>query len=76
MMGAVLTHDVVLTNIADFVTHYDVTGSDAYETARYCLLDSLGCAFEALDYPECVKLLWAASRRGHNNATERSAGAR
>jgi len=49
--------DKVLTQIADYVTKYKVTSKDAYETARYCLMDTLGCGFEALEYPACTKLL-------------------
>ena len=29
----------------------------AYSTARYCLIDTLGCGLEALEYPACTKLL-------------------
>lgn len=49
--------DRVLVDVADYVADYAVTSPLAYETARYCLIDSLGCAFEALDHPECAKLL-------------------
>ena len=49
--------DKVLTQIADYVTRYKVTSKEAYETARYCLMDTLGCGFEALEYPACTKLL-------------------
>jgi len=49
--------DKVLTDIADYTTKYAVTSSDAYETARHCLMDTLGCGFEALEYPACTKLL-------------------
>ena len=35
--------DSVLTDIADYVTKYRITSREAYETARYCLLDTLGC---------------------------------
>ena len=49
--------DKVLTDIADYVTKYKVTSQEAYETARYCLMDTLGCGFEALEYPACTKLL-------------------
>ena len=49
--------DKVLTQIADYVTGYKVTSNEAYETARYCLMDTLGCGFEALEYPACTKLL-------------------
>ncbi len=49
--------DKVLTDIADYVTRYTVTSEEAYETARYCLMDTLGCGLEALEYPACTKLL-------------------
>jgi 2-methylcitrate dehydratase len=49
--------DKVLSQIADYVTKYKVTSKEAYETARYCLMDTLGCGFEALEYPACTKLL-------------------
>jgi 2-methylcitrate dehydratase len=49
--------DQVLTLIADYVTKYAVKSDEAYETARYCLMDTLGCGFEALEYPACTKLL-------------------
>jgi len=49
--------DQVITDIADYVTKYDVSSELAYETARYCLIDTLGCGLEALQYPECTKLL-------------------
>jgi 2-methylcitrate dehydratase len=49
--------DQVLTDIADYVTRYKVTSEEAYETARYCLMDTLGCGLEALEYPACTKLL-------------------
>ncbi len=49
--------DQVLTDIVDYVTKYKITSKQAYETARYCLIDTLGCGFEALEYPACTKLL-------------------
>lgn len=49
--------DAVLTDIADYVTTYVVDSTEAYETARLCLLDTLGCGLEALEYPACTKLL-------------------
>ncbi len=48
--------DQLLVDIADYVLH--PTLSDvAYETARYCLMDTLACGFQALKYPACTKLL-------------------
>jgi 2-methylcitrate dehydratase len=49
--------DKVLTLIADYATKYPITSAEAYETARYCLMDTLGCGLEALEYPACTKLL-------------------
>ena len=49
--------DKVLTLIADYVSKYSINSKEAYETARYCLMDTLGCGFEALEYPACTKLL-------------------
>jgi 2-methylcitrate dehydratase len=49
--------DKVLTDIADYVKGYTITSDEAYETARYCLIDTLGCGIEALGYPACTKLL-------------------
>jgi len=49
--------DKVLTDIADYVIKYKVSSKLAYETARNCLIDTLGCGLEALEYPACTKLL-------------------
>ena len=49
--------DQVLVDIADYVLDYEVTSDLAYETARNCLIDTLGCGLEALEYPACTKLL-------------------
>jgi 2-methylcitrate dehydratase len=49
--------DKVLTLIADYASKYSVESPAAYETARYCLMDTLGCGLEALEYPACTKLL-------------------
>jgi 2-methylcitrate dehydratase len=49
--------DQVLVDIADYVARYAITSDEACRTAHYCLLDTLGCGFEALSYPACTKLL-------------------
>ena len=49
--------EAVLTKIADYATKATIKSSAAYETARYCLMDTLGCGFEALEYPACTKLM-------------------
>jgi 2-methylcitrate dehydratase len=49
--------DQVLTDIADYALSYEIDSELAYSTAHYCLLDTLGCGLEALEYPACTKLL-------------------
>jgi 2-methylcitrate dehydratase len=49
--------DQVLVDIADYVASFRIESAEAYKTAHYCLLDTLGCGFEALSYPACTKLL-------------------
>jgi 2-methylcitrate dehydratase len=49
--------DSVLTDMADYVLNYTVESDLAYSTARACLIDTLGCGLEALEYPACTKLL-------------------
>ncbi|MNK71427.1 2-methylcitrate dehydratase [compost metagenome] len=49
--------DQVLADIADYVLNFEISSGLAYETARNCLIDTLGCGLEALEYPACRKLL-------------------
>jgi 2-methylcitrate dehydratase len=49
--------DAELVAIADYVVNTPISSELAYTTARYCLLDALGCAILALQYPACSKLL-------------------
>jgi 2-methylcitrate dehydratase len=49
--------DQVLVDIADYAAKFKITSKEAYETARHCLIDTLGCGLEALSYPACTKLL-------------------
>jgi 2-methylcitrate dehydratase len=50
-------YDQVLIDIADYVCNYTIESELAYTTARNCLIDTLGCGLEALEYPACTKLL-------------------
>src|SRR5690349_9296190 len=43
--------------IADYAKDFTIKSEEAYTTARYCLMDTLGCGFEALEYPACTKLM-------------------
>lgn len=49
--------DKVLVDIANYVADYDVNSDEAYETARNCLIDTIGCGLLALRFPECTKHL-------------------
>ncbi|MEM6641229.1 MAG: bifunctional 2-methylcitrate dehydratase/aconitate hydratase [Pseudomonadota bacterium] len=49
--------DQELVDIARYVSSAVIDSDDAYRTARYCLMDTLGCGFLALDFPECAKHL-------------------
>ena len=49
--------DQVIQDIADYVLNYQITSELAYETARLCLIDTIGCGLEGLRFPECSKLL-------------------
>ncbi len=49
--------DRVIVDIVDYVVDYRVSGTLAYDTARNCLIDTLGCGLEALEYPACTKLM-------------------
>jgi 2-methylcitrate dehydratase len=49
--------DQPIVDIVDYALDYKITSPLAYETARYCLLDTLGCGLQALDFPACTKLL-------------------
>lgn len=51
------TVDSVIETIANYVLDKEITSDVALETARYVLIDSLGCGFLALRYPECTKHL-------------------
>jgi len=49
--------DQVIADIANYVNDYQIQSSEALDTARYCLMDTLGCGLEALSYNACTKLL-------------------
>ena len=49
--------DSLFTDLAHYVHEGEIASDLAYETARFCLMDSLGCGFLAMAYPECRKML-------------------
>lgn len=50
-------YDQVLQDIADYVLTFKVESREALDTARNCLMDTLGCGLLALRFPECTKHL-------------------
>lgn len=50
-------YDQVLVDIADYVLNTKIDSVLAYETARLCLMDTLGCGILALNFTECTKLM-------------------
>ncbi len=49
--------DALLVQIADYVDSTPIASAEAYNTARNCLMDTLGCGLLALRFPECTKHL-------------------
>ena len=49
--------DKVLVAITDYVCEHELHSREAFDTARYCLMDSLACAMLAMQYPACIKML-------------------
>ena len=49
--------DQPLVDVAEYAGTQPITSELAYSTARYCLMDTLACGFQALDYPACTKML-------------------
>lgn len=49
--------DKVVQDIADYVHGYNIESDLAYETARLCLIDTVGCGLEGLRFEECRRLL-------------------
>ncbi|TRX76469.1 2-methylcitrate dehydratase [Pseudomonas mangiferae] len=50
-------YDQVLQDIADYVLEFPIASAEALDTARNCLMDTLGCGLLALRFPECTKHL-------------------
>lgn len=50
-------YDTLIQNIADYVLDYTIDSDEAWDTARNCLMDTMGCGLLALRFPECTKHL-------------------
>ena len=50
-------YDSVVTEIANYVTDFEINSDLALDTARNCLIDTLGCGLLALKFPACTKML-------------------
>ncbi len=51
------TPDEEMVKIAEYIVNHTITSEEAYKIARYCLMDSIGCAILTLQHPECSKIL-------------------
>lgn len=49
--------DKVLVKIADYALNISIESKEALTTARYCLMDTLGCGLLALTFDDCKNLL-------------------
>jgi 2-methylcitrate dehydratase len=49
--------DKILADLADYAANYAANSQEAIDTARYDLMDTLGCGLLALRYPECARHL-------------------
>ena len=49
--------DELLYKIADYALNFNIESEEALLTARYCLMDTLGCGILALSFPDCKRLL-------------------
>ena len=50
-------YDPEIQAIVDYVLDYRIDSEEAWDTARNCLIDTLGCGLLALRFPECRKHL-------------------
>lgn len=50
-------YDLLIQTIAKYAVHTEISSALAFDTARYCLMDTLGCGLLALQFPACTKLL-------------------
>ncbi|MCW4152375.1 bifunctional 2-methylcitrate dehydratase/aconitate hydratase [Vreelandella janggokensis] len=50
-------YDPELQTLADYVLNFRAPSEEALTTARYCLMDTLGCGLLALRFPACTKHL-------------------
>ena len=50
-------YDAVISEIASYVTNFEIESDLALDTARNCLIDTIGCGLLALKFPACTKML-------------------
>lgn len=56
-MGSDQKFDAVISAIAEYAVNYEPSSELAFDTARLCLMDSIGCALLSMEFPACTKLL-------------------
>lgn len=67
-------YDQLLQDIADYVLNYRIDSRDALDTARNCLMDTLGCGLLALRFPECTKHLSPKTPRNREHGIDAGSG--
>ena len=50
-------YDSVISEIANYVINFEIESDLALDTARNCLIDTIGCGLLALKFPACTKML-------------------
>ena len=49
--------DNLISEIANYVSSFEIESDLALDTARNCLMDTIGCGLLALQFPACTKML-------------------
>src|SRR6056300_365857 len=50
-------YDSIISKITDYVSNFQIESDLALDTARNCLIDTIGCGLLALKFPACTKML-------------------
>ncbi len=68
--------DDLMVAIADYVCDQSEFNEEAYDSAVLCLMDAIACAFLALDFPHCSRLLGPVVPRAELDKGARVLGTR
>ena len=62
--------DKILRDITNYASEEKHFSEGSLQIASYCLMDSIGCAIQALDYPACKRVLGPFYDNGCENGLE------